>query len=80
MACRTLLARAQERIRAEYEMRLSALERERIIAGPDKLEQYKELLVKQRDIMLTLTQKLKEKDDQILDFQTSLEAAQKRIR
>ena len=61
-------------------MRLSALERERIIAGPDKLEQYKELLVKQRDIMLTLTQKLKEKDDQILDFQTSMEAAQKRIR
>lgn len=70
---RTLLARAQERIRAEYEMRLSELERERIIAGPDKLEQYKTLLVKQRDIMLTLTENLQQKDKRILDLQSSME-------
>ncbi len=38
MACRTLLAREQRRMRGEYEIRLRELERERIHAEQDKAQ------------------------------------------
>ena len=61
-------------------MRLNELEREGLIAGPDKIEQYKQLLVKQRDIMLTLTEKLKQKDERILSLQSSIDGMKNRQR
>ena len=38
LACRTLLAREQRRMRGEYEIRLRELERERIHAEQDKAQ------------------------------------------
>ena len=41
---------------------------------PLQVERYKQLLLKQRDIMIALTQRLNERDDQILGLQAELEA------
>jgi hypothetical protein len=38
------------------------------------VERYKSLLLKQRDIMIALTQRLNERDEQILGLQAELEA------
>lgn len=38
------------------------------------MERYKSLLLKQRDIMIALTQRLNERDEQILGLQAELEA------
>lgn len=38
------------------------------------MERYKQLLLKQRDIMIALTQRLNERDEQILALQAELEA------
>ncbi|KAK9846008.1 hypothetical protein WJX81_008288 [Elliptochloris bilobata] len=73
---RTLLAREQQRMRGEYEQRLRDLESERLTAEHDKakVDRYKALLVKQRDIMIALTARLNERDDSILGLQEELEA------
>lgn len=43
--------------------------------APDfQVERYKALLLKQRDIMIALTQRLNERDEQILALQAELEA------
>ena len=39
-----------------------------------QVERYKQLLLKQRDIMIALTQRLNERDEQILGLQAELEA------
>lgn len=39
-----------------------------------QVERYKALLLKQRDIMIALTQRLNERDEQILALQAELEA------
>ena len=39
-----------------------------------QVERYKALLLKQRDIMIALTQRLNERDNQILGLQAELEA------
>ncbi|CAL8468827.1 g8368 [Coccomyxa elongata] len=73
---RTLLAREQRRMRDQYEERLRELERERLTAEQDKaqVDRYKALLVKQRDIMIALTGRLNERDEQLLRLQEELEA------
>lgn len=42
--------------------------------SPAQVERYKQLLVKQRDIMIALTQRLTERDEQILSLQAEIEA------
>jgi len=56
----------QDRIRQEYECRLADLEKE--------VDRYKQLLLKQRDIMIALTQRLNERDEQITALQDELDA------
>ncbi len=41
---------------------------------PLQVERYKQLLLKQRDIMIALTQRLTERDEQILSLQAEIEA------
>ena len=71
-----MLAKEQQRIRAEYEARFRELERERqgAAAGKAQVERYTQLLLKQREVMLALTARLKRRDDQILNLQQELEA------
>eukprot|EP00891_Asterochloris_glomerata_P006925 jgi/Astpho2/6925/e_gw1.00107.208.1_t len=73
---RTLLAREQGRIRAEYEERVRQLEQERQGVEEERVQvdRYKQLLLKQRDIMIALTGRLNERDEQILTLQEELEA------
>ena len=72
-----MLAKEQQRMRAEYERRLKSLEREREAPGAGAVEKFDamtQLVVKQREVMLALTGKLRRRDDQILVLQQELEA------
>jgi hypothetical protein len=73
-AFRNALKEHQERIRAEYETRLADLEKERETIEEEKaqVDRYKQLLLKQRDIMILLTQRLNERDEQIVALQVRL--------
>ena len=75
-AFRNALKEHQERIRAEYEARLAELEKERESIEEEKaqVDRYKQLLLKQRDIMILLTQRLNERDEQIVALQDELDA------
>jgi hypothetical protein len=75
-AFRNALKEHQERIRAEYDTRLAELERERETIEEEKaqVDRYKQLLLKQRDIMILLTQRLNERDEQIMALQDELDA------
>lgn len=66
----------QDRIRKEYECRLADLEKERESIEEEKaqVDRYKQLLLKQRDIMIALTQRLNERDEQITALQDELDA------
>jgi kinesin family protein 3/17 len=66
----------QERIRGEYELRLAELERERATISVEKnqTERYKQLLLKQRDIMIQLTARLNERDQSILALTEELDS------
>ncbi|DBA03560.1 TPA: hypothetical protein N0F65_011461 [Lagenidium giganteum] len=66
----------QDRIRKEYECRLADLEKERETIEEEKaqVDRYKQLLLKQRDIMIALTQRLNERDEQITALQDELDA------
>lgn len=85
-AFRTLIAREHQKIRSvfvkfhnfiisldEYEAKLKQLEKERESVDVEKaqVDRFKKLLVKQRDIMIALTARLNERDEQILAFQVS---------
>ncbi|MEW5308187.1 MAG: hypothetical protein WDW38_000164 [Sanguina aurantia] len=78
-AFRALLAREHKRIRGEYEARLRELESEREGVQEDRaqVDRYKQLLLKQRDIMIALTARLNERDEQIMALQEELEAYDK---
>lgn len=67
----------QDRIRKEYECRLADLEKERETIEEEKaqVDRYKQLLLKQRDIMIALTQRLNERDEQITALQDELDAS-----
>ena len=66
-AFRTALKEQHDRIRTQYAGRLAELERERHAIEDEKaqVDRYKQLLLKQRDIMIALTQRLNERDEQV---------------
>lgn len=66
----------QDKLRREYEFKLADLERERETIEEEKaqVDRYKQLLLKQRDIMIALTQRLVERDEQIMALQDELDA------
>ena len=59
----------------EYEGKLAELERDRESVEEEKaqVDRYKNLLLKQRDIMIALTQRLNERDEQIMSLQDEIE-------
>eukprot|EP00698_Gefionella_okellyi_P014420 TRINITY_DN4002_c0_g2_i1.p1 TRINITY_DN4002_c0_g2~~TRINITY_DN4002_c0_g2_i1.p1 ORF type:complete len:1024 (+),score=306.20 TRINITY_DN4002_c0_g2_i1:27-3098(+) len=75
-AFRSALQQEHSRIRKEYETRLQELELERQGIEEDKaqVDRYKQLLLKQRDIMIALTARLNERDESILALQEELDA------
>ena len=81
-AFRNLLAREQNRIREEYEKRLLELESERRLVAEDKAatERLKGLLLKQRDVMVALTKRLGERDKEVIELQSSLDATEKKLK
>ena len=73
---RVALEEKQRQIREEYEHRLQEIERERNQIEEDKtqVDRYKQLLVKQRDIMIALTARLNARDETIIQLQEELDA------
>eukprot|EP00743_Colponemidia_sp_Colp-15_P008644 GILK01009407.1.p1 GENE.GILK01009407.1~~GILK01009407.1.p1 ORF type:complete len:1148 (+),score=247.81 GILK01009407.1:126-3569(+) len=73
---RTAVLEQQRRIRQEYEAKLAELERERHTIEEDKaqVDRYKQLLLKQRDIMIALTARLNERDESIIGLQEEIDA------
>lgn len=73
-AFRSALQQEQYRIRKEYESRLLELEQERQSIEEDKaqVDRYKQLLLKQRDIMIALTARLNERDESVRLFPSPL--------
>ncbi|EGR34190.1 kinesin motor domain protein [Ichthyophthirius multifiliis] len=71
-----------KKIRKEYEQKVQELEKERqqILTEKAEIEKYNNLLLKQRDIMTALTQKLNERDETILQYQDELDAYDKIIK
>lgn len=65
------LKQQQEKMREEYERKLADIEKERVTIEEEKaqVDRYKQLLLKQRDIMIALTQRLVERDEQIMALQ-----------
>lgn len=72
---RSALETKQKLIREEYEERLQEIEKERQMIEADKaqVDRYKQLLLKQRDIMLALTARINERDDTIIQLQEELD-------
>jgi len=73
---RTALEEKQRMIHQEYETKLQELEKERQQIEEDKaqVDRYKQLLLKQRDIMIALTARLNERDETIIQLQEELDA------
>jgi hypothetical protein len=71
-----VLKQQQEKLRQEYERKLADIEKERETIEEEKaqVDRYKQLLLKQRDIMIALTQRLVERDEQIMALQDELDA------
>ena len=63
-------------IREEYDLKLQEIENERQQIEEDKaqVDRYKQLLLKQRDIMIALTARLNERDETIIQLQEELDA------
>lgn len=68
------LLQQRNRIRAEYTNKLTELEKERNALEEKKsqVDRYKQLLLKQRDIMVAMTKRLNERDDQISRLQEEI--------
>eukprot|EP01017_Pseudomicrothorax_dubius_P028930 TRINITY_DN347_c0_g1_i4.p1 TRINITY_DN347_c0_g1~~TRINITY_DN347_c0_g1_i4.p1 ORF type:complete len:838 (-),score=267.99 TRINITY_DN347_c0_g1_i4:252-2765(-) len=75
-AFQSALEEQQRLIREQYEKKLQDLERERYQIEEDKaqVDRYKQLLLKQRDIMIALTSRLNERDETIIQLQEELDA------
>lgn len=73
---RSALETKHKIIREEYEGKLQEIEKERQLIEADKaqVDRYKQLLLKQRDIMLALTARINERDDTIIQLQEELDA------
>lgn len=72
---RSALETKHKIIREEYEGKLQEIEKERQLIEADKaqVDRYKQLLLKQRDIMLALTARINERDDTIIQLQEELD-------
>mmetsp|Transcript_10263 Transcript_10263/g.9199 ORF Transcript_10263/g.9199 Transcript_10263/m.9199 type:complete len:386 (+) Transcript_10263:942-2099(+) len=70
-----MMKEQQEELKNEYEHKLADLESEREAFEEEKalVDRYKQLLLKQRDIMIALTQRLVERDEQIMALQNELD-------
>jgi kinesin family protein 3/17 len=70
------LEEKQKQIREEYDRKLADFEKERQLIEEDKAQndRYKQLLLKQRDIMIALTARLNERDETIIQLQEELDA------
>ena len=73
---RNALEEKQRAIRQEYEERLAEVEKERVQVEEERaqVDRYKQLLLKQRDIMIALTSRLNERDETIIQLQEELDA------
>jgi hypothetical protein len=73
---KNLVKQEHARVHRIYLNKLQALERERQSIEEDKaqVDRYKQLLLKQRDIMIALTARLNERDEYILNLQEELDA------
>jgi len=73
---RTAIEEQQRSIRQQYDLKLQDIERERHQIEEDKaqVDRYKQLLLKQRDIMIALTTRLNERDESIIQLQEELDA------
>lgn len=73
------LEERQMALKQEYEIKLQELDRERQQIEDDKaqIDRYKQLLLRQRDIMIALTVRLNERDETILLLQDELESLDK---
>lgn len=76
---RTALEERQKAIREEYDIKLQEIENERQLIEEDKaqIDRYKQLLLRQRDIMIALTARLNERDETIIQLQEELDAYDK---
>eukprot|EP00761_Pharyngomonas_kirbyi_P013092 gb/GECH01013119.1/.p1 GENE.gb/GECH01013119.1/~~gb/GECH01013119.1/.p1 ORF type:complete len:907 (+),score=235.75 gb/GECH01013119.1/:1-2721(+) len=76
VAFRNALQKEFDKVHKQYLDKLSELEKERQTIEEDKaqVDRYKQLLVKQRDIMIALTARLNERDESILGLQEELDA------
>ena len=75
------LEEKQRLIRQEYEDKLGDLEKERNQLEDNKvhIERYKHLLLKQRDILLNMTQRLNERDESIIAMQKELASGESKL-
>eukprot|EP00954_Amorphochlora_amoebiformis_P020393 1339140-Amorphochlora_amoeboformis.AAC.1 len=75
-AFKTALHEEQTRIRKLYKSKVEELEKEREAMEQDRNQthRYKQLLLKQRDVMIQLTARLNERDQSIMMLQEELEA------
>ncbi len=73
---RSALEQHQRIMHKEYQAKLQELEHERQQIEEDKaqVDRYKQLLLKQRDIMIALTARLNERDETIIQLQEELDA------
>lgn len=73
---RNALEEKQRIMRMEFDEKMQEIEKERIQIEEDKqqVDRYKQLLLKQRDIMIALTSRLNERDETIIQLQEELEA------
>jgi hypothetical protein len=76
LAFKQALKQEQDRIRQAYEQKVAELEKEKEDMEEEKVQthRFKQLLLKQRDIMIQLTARLNERDQSILLLQEELEA------
>lgn len=74
------LAEHEGRIRSEYVGKFAELEKDRLSIEEDKAQvgRYKQLVLKQRDIMIALTQRLHERDESIIGLQAEIDARDRR--
>ena len=75
-AFKQALQQEQARIRKLYNTKMAELDKERNAMEEEKVQtdRYKQLLMKQRDIMIQLTARLNERDQSIMVLQEELEA------
>lgn len=74
------LEEKQSALKQEYEIKLKELDRERQQIEDDKaqIDRYKQLLLRQRDIMIALTVRLNERDETILLLQDEVDILEKK--